>query len=87
MILRFLKSGVDLDEEIQRIKQVAASSELLSSFMKQGGLNAIIPLLQHANTDLAGSVLEALVELTFPDSLLELGDPTEFVNNVVRLIQ
>lgn len=81
--VRFLKSEVDLDEEIQRIHQIAASPQLISLFIQLNGLNFLIPLLQHANTDLAGEVINVLAEFTSPESILELDDPIKFANIVV----
>lgn len=69
---------MDLDEEIQRLKQIAASQELLSLFVKHNGLSTLVPLLQHANTDLAGGVVDVLAELTSPESILDLEDPLSF---------
>lgn len=80
---KFLKSEVDLDEEIQRIHQIAASPQLISLFIQLNGLNFLIPLLQHANTDLAGEVINVLAEFTSPESILELDDPIKFANIVI----
>ena len=61
---KFLKSEVDLDEEVKKVQQLAAAPELYGQFVNEGGVKLLSGLLNHTNTDIASGVLGTLSELT-----------------------
>eukprot|EP00920_Eleutheroschizon_duboscqi_P024836 GHVT01061552.1.p1 GENE.GHVT01061552.1~~GHVT01061552.1.p1 ORF type:complete len:570 (-),score=158.31 GHVT01061552.1:618-2327(-) len=80
---KFVKSEVDLDEEIGKLKQLAASPELLDEFREHGGLAALAGLLVHANSDIALDVVDCIAEITEADTLLETEDPEAFIESLL----
>lgn len=80
---RFLKSELDLDEEVTRMKGVAVTGDLLAAFLNEGGFALLIPLLIHSNSDVAGTVASTLTELTSPDIVMEMGQDQAFIEAIV----
>jgi len=76
---KFLKSEVDLDEEVKKFTQVATHPELYGSLVTLGSLPVMVGLLNHANTDIAVDVFEVLMELTDPEVMENVEQPEEFV--------
>eukprot|EP00386_Alphamonas_edax_P011087 GDKI01035335.1.p1 GENE.GDKI01035335.1~~GDKI01035335.1.p1 ORF type:complete len:534 (-),score=175.30 GDKI01035335.1:23-1624(-) len=77
---KFLKSEVDLDEELKRWSQLAASPELYGEFVECGGVQLLVNVLTHANTDIAVDVLDVLNELTDAEAVGETENPQAFVD-------
>eukprot|EP00928_Gymnodinium_smaydae_P024700 TRINITY_DN19914_c0_g6_i1.p1 TRINITY_DN19914_c0_g6~~TRINITY_DN19914_c0_g6_i1.p1 ORF type:complete len:710 (-),score=216.59 TRINITY_DN19914_c0_g6_i1:72-2093(-) len=75
---KFLKSEVDLDEEVKRFTILGAHPELYPCFLKLGALPDLVGLLNHVNTDIAVDVFEVLSELTDPDVIGEVEEPETF---------
>mmetsp|Transcript_105720 Transcript_105720/g.340991 ORF Transcript_105720/g.340991 Transcript_105720/m.340991 type:complete len:687 (+) Transcript_105720:79-2139(+) len=76
---RFLKSEVDLDEEVKKFSVLATHPEFYSEFIRLGALPLLVGLLNHVNTDIAVEVFEVLSELTDPDVVAEVPEPEAFV--------
>ncbi|CAK9077141.1 Beta-catenin-like protein 1 (Nuclear-associated protein) (NAP) [Durusdinium trenchii] len=66
---KFLKSEVDLDEEIKKFTLVATHPELYGSLLKLETLPLLVGMLNHVNTDIAVDIFEVLSELTDPEVL------------------
>ncbi|KAF8817922.1 putative beta-catenin family protein 1, partial [Cardiosporidium cionae] len=89
----WIKSEVDLDEEIKKIKQIATLPELYGEFINLGGMQMLLGLLNHINTggfrfkaivcihcieNIAVEVIDALSEITDPDTVAEVENPDGF---------
>lgn len=83
VISRWIKSEVDLDEEVKRWTQVAASPSLFPLLFESGAFDLLTSLLSHANTDLAIDAMEVFSELTEADSVMEAPDPQAVVDQLV----
>jgi hypothetical protein len=81
---RFMKSEVDLEEDVTRLRNLCASSDLINAFISTEGFSLLVPLLGHANVDLAGTVASVIVDLTSPD--VEVEDESTILNALVWLI-
>eukprot|EP00913_Durusdinium_trenchii_P027225 g25543.t1 len=79
---KFLKSEVDLDEEIKKFTLVATHPELYGSLLKLETLPLLVGMLNHVNTDIAVDIFEVLSELTDPEVLSEVDEPEVFVKAV-----
>jgi beta-catenin-like protein 1 len=79
---RFMDSEVELDEEINRLSQVAASPELYPKLVELGAVGSLVSLLGHENTDLVADVISVLRELTDPE--LTLDEAPEALRALVR---
>ncbi|OEH80581.1 beta-catenin family protein [Cyclospora cayetanensis] len=82
-VLGWIKSEVDLDEEVKRWTQVAADPSLFPLLFESGAFEVLTSLLSHANTDLAVDVVEVFSELTEADSVMEAPDPQAVVDQLV----
>lgn len=80
---RWIKSEVDLDEEVKRWTQIAASPSLFPHLFESGAFALLVSLLTHANSDLAIDVVEVFSELTEADSVMEAPDPQATVQQLV----
>lgn len=80
---KWVKSEVDLDEEVRKLSQLAAIPEAYTDFARLGGLKLLVDLLNHANTDIAVEVLNVLGEITDPETVREVEDPEKFLDTVV----
>lgn len=80
---KWIKSEVDLDEEVKRWTQVAASPSLFPLLFETGAFDILTSLLSHANTDLAIDAMEVFSELTEADSVMEAPDPQAVVDQLV----
>merc|ERR1719401_2406802 len=75
----YLKSEVDLDEEVKKFTILATHPDLYGNLAEMDGVHLIVGLLNHANTDIAVDVFEVLSELTDPDVIAEVPNPDDFV--------
>ncbi|CDJ38056.1 nuclear associated protein, putative [Eimeria tenella] len=80
---KWIKSEVDLDEELKRWSQVAASPSLFPQMFENGVFDLLVSLLSHANTDLAVDTAEVLTELTEADTVMEAPDPEGVVGQLM----
>ncbi|CAJ1456193.1 unnamed protein product [Effrenium voratum] len=76
---KFLKSEVDLDEEIKKFTLVATHPELYGALLRLETLPLLVGMLNHVNTDIAVDVFEVLSELTDPEVLGEAEEAEAFV--------
>eukprot|EP00929_Paragymnodinium_shiwhaense_P118708 TRINITY_DN90629_c0_g1_i1.p1 TRINITY_DN90629_c0_g1~~TRINITY_DN90629_c0_g1_i1.p1 ORF type:complete len:667 (-),score=192.20 TRINITY_DN90629_c0_g1_i1:42-1952(-) len=76
---KFMKSEVDLDEEVKKFSLLAAHPELYAELVKLGAIPALVGLLNHVNTDIAVDVFEVLSELTDTDAIADVEEPEAFV--------
>lgn len=76
---KFLKSEVDLDEEVKKFTLLAAHPALYKELLQLDGLPLIIGLLNHSNTDIAVDVFEVLSELTDPEAIAEIEGNEAFI--------
>ncbi|CEM21159.1 unnamed protein product [Vitrella brassicaformis CCMP3155] len=80
---KFLKSEVDLDEEVKKLEQLSSMPELYPEFIQLGGAPMLVGLLSHANTDIAVEVMNVLNELTDPDTVLDASEPQAFIDALI----
>eukprot|EP00371_Babesia_bovis_P003019 XP_001611666.1 hypothetical protein [Babesia bovis T2Bo] len=69
---RWVKSEVDLDEQIHKFSDIGAQPELFPLFEELGGLRLLRDALIHPNIDIAISTLKVLSELIDVESLVRL---------------
>eukprot|EP00921_Rhytidocystis_pertsovi_P007832 GHVQ01012987.1.p1 GENE.GHVQ01012987.1~~GHVQ01012987.1.p1 ORF type:complete len:460 (+),score=51.73 GHVQ01012987.1:487-1866(+) len=81
---KWLKSEVGLDEEVRKFTQMAAFPEIYPEFVKLGGVSMLVGLLNHANSDIAVDVMDVFSEITDPDTLREVTDPEEFIEELLN---
>jgi len=79
---KFLKSEVDLDEDVKKFGLLTTHPELYGELIKLEALPQLVGLLNHVNTDIAVDVFEVLSELTDPDVIAEVEQPEDFVKAV-----
>eukprot|EP00918_Siedleckia_nematoides_P025093 GHVU01054178.1.p1 GENE.GHVU01054178.1~~GHVU01054178.1.p1 ORF type:complete len:414 (+),score=96.15 GHVU01054178.1:145-1386(+) len=80
---RFVRSELDLDEEVKRLSQLAAAPDLLEEFAAQGGLQQLIALLNHANTDIALEVIRVVAEIVDSEVIGETRNPEQLLDTLV----
>lgn len=66
---RFLESELELDEELKRLRVLAAAPELYPALAAAGGVPTLLSLLSHDNVDIACGVVGLLAELTDEDAI------------------
>lgn len=81
---KWIKSEVDLDEEIKRWKQLAAEPGLYPLFIETRGLELLLSLLNHSNQDIQLEVLDVLAEFTDADTLAECENPQDILNKLIE---
>eukprot|EP00923_Selenidium_pygospionis_P031699 GHVN01056090.1.p1 GENE.GHVN01056090.1~~GHVN01056090.1.p1 ORF type:complete len:383 (+),score=74.49 GHVN01056090.1:1693-2841(+) len=79
---KFLKSEVDLDEEVKKFKQLPASPDLIDLFVSGGGFGTLVAQLSHPNVDVAAEVVGVLEEMTDPEVVAETANPQRFVETL-----
>eukprot|EP01068_Selenidium_serpulae_P008542 Selendium_serpulae@DN5008_c0_g1_i1.p2 len=82
---KFLKSEVDLDEEIKKLKQLAATPELIPAFVDYGGLASLLRQITHVNIDIACETISVLEELTDPEVVGDIKDEEDAETFVTQL--
>ena len=83
---RFIQSEADLDDELKGLSMLTEHPELYERFAKteEGGLESLVNLLAHENTDIAIRTVQVLVELTDEDIGVE---PTQWRSLVQQAIK
>jgi len=76
---KFLKSEVDLDEEVKKFSILATHPDLYGEFIESGTLPVLVNMLNHANTDIAMDVFDVLSDLTDPDVVSEVEEPEKLL--------
>jgi len=77
---KYLKSEVDLDEEVKKFTQLATHPELYGELLKLETIPILVGVLNHVNTDIAVDVFEVLSELTDPEVMAEVEKPEDVIN-------
>ncbi|GFE53159.1 beta-catenin family protein, putative [Babesia ovis] len=82
---RWVKSEVDLDEQIQLFRDICAQPELFEPLEELGGLRVLRDTLSHPNIDIAIATLTVLAELIDPESLVNLSGAERFLHALHEL--
>ncbi|GBE59089.1 beta-catenin family protein, putative [Babesia ovata] len=82
---RWVKSEVDLDEQIRLFRDLCAQPELFEPFEELGGLRILRDALSHPNIDIAMATLAVLNELIDPDALVRLPRAEKFLRSLQQL--
>ena len=69
--MKFIESEGELDAEIKSLSILSEHPELYKEFAKVGGVDSLVQLLIHENTDIAINVITILAELTDEDVAAE----------------
>ncbi|KAL2942873.1 Beta-catenin-like protein 1 [Bienertia sinuspersici] len=89
---KFADSEVELHEELQKLKLLAAAPELYPELVNFNTVPSILGLLNHENTDIAVDVVSLLQDLTEEDVLEDNDEPAKVLvdnlveNNVLELL-
>jgi beta-catenin-like protein 1 len=81
---KFMESEIELDEEIKNFKELATQPELYIHFIKLEGLNSLLSLLTHDNSDIWLEVIEVLREMTDPSSVLENKESIILIEELIK---
>ena len=66
---RFLDSELELDEELKRLRVLAAAPDQFHTLVKSDSLKSLLSLLAHENSDISIDVITLLAELTDSSSI------------------
>jgi beta-catenin-like protein 1 len=81
---KFMESELDLDSEVRRLAEIAASPEVYGAFAEHGGPELVVQLVGHENADMVADVLSSLAEITDPDTLVETEDAENIVPALLK---
>ncbi|GIX60778.1 beta-catenin family protein 1, putative [Babesia caballi] len=82
---RWVKSEVDLDEQIGWFRDLSTQPELFRQFEELGGLRMLREALSHPNIDIAIAALTVLTELLDPETLVRLEGAERFLKALKEL--
>ncbi|CAF3329780.1 unnamed protein product [Rotaria socialis] len=68
---KFMDSEIELNDAVQELHAVATQSDLYHVLVNMNGINLLMGLLTHENTDISIAVISLLQELTDVDTLTE----------------
>eukprot|EP00802_Teleaulax_amphioxeia_P005483 Tamp_05487.p1 GENE.Tamp_05487~~Tamp_05487.p1 ORF type:complete len:552 (-),score=176.11 Tamp_05487:184-1839(-) len=68
---KFLDSEIELFEEVNKLLSLATAPELYGEFVRLNGVQKLVTLLDHENTDIGLATVELINELTDPDALMD----------------
>lgn len=68
---KFMDSEVALDEAIQGLQPLAAAPELYGVFIKANGMQSLLSLIPHENTDIGISVINVLHDIFDVENIME----------------
>lgn len=71
--VKFMESEVELDEELKKMRALAAAPEHYPLLISTGTLRSLLGLLSHDNSDIASDVILLLEELTDEDAISGIG--------------
>ncbi|KMT13315.1 hypothetical protein BVRB_4g084580 [Beta vulgaris subsp. vulgaris] len=89
---KFADSEVELHEELEKLKVLAAGPELYPELVSLNTIPSILSLLNHENSDIAIDVVSLLQDLTEEDVLEDNDEPARILvdnlveNNVLELL-
>eukprot|EP01116_Phalansterium_solitarium_P003568 TRINITY_DN14389_c0_g1_i1.p1 TRINITY_DN14389_c0_g1~~TRINITY_DN14389_c0_g1_i1.p1 ORF type:complete len:591 (+),score=197.05 TRINITY_DN14389_c0_g1_i1:45-1775(+) len=81
---KFVESEVDLDDEIKKLSVVATAPELYPELVELGGVQQLVTLLSHDNTDIVAEAVGVLHELTDADTLTEADEALSLVEAFLK---
>jgi len=81
---KFMKHECDLDDEVKKFKDLAASPHLYPRFVESGGVPILVGLMSHINTDITIGVVDVINALTESDTLLEVENSDEFIDALIN---
>ncbi|MDR3547485.1 MAG: beta-catenin-like protein 1 [Candidatus Pacebacteria bacterium] len=76
---KFADSEADLDAELKNVQMITAYPDLLLSFVGYRGVELLMDVLSHENTDICINVINIFSELTEGDVILAHKDNIQFV--------
>ncbi|KAK1933458.1 hypothetical protein X943_003741 [Babesia divergens] len=82
---RWIKSEVDLEEQIRMFRDLSTMPELFESFEEYGGLRILCDALSHPNIDISIATLNVLNELLDPELIVGLQKADHFLKAVHSL--
>ncbi|CAP33299.1 Protein CBG14894 [Caenorhabditis briggsae] len=74
---KFMESEIELDKAIQEMHSLASQPDLYETFVEVNGVEVLLQLLGHENTDIVCATLSLLRELTDDDVINEGEDGAE----------
>ncbi|CAO4360535.1 unnamed protein product [Caenorhabditis nigoni] len=74
---KFMESEIELDKAIQEMHSLASQPDLYGTFVEVNGVEVLLQLLGHENTDIVCATLSLLRELTDDDVINEGEDGAE----------
>ena len=80
---KFVESEADLNTELKNIQMITAYPRLLLNFLSQRGVDLLMDILGHENTDIVIGVVGILKELTEGDLILPIKDNMEFIDYLI----
>lgn len=81
---KFMESEIELDKAIQEMHSLASQPDLYGSFVEVNGVEILLQLLGHENTDIVCATLSLLRELTDDDVMNEGEDgAAELIESLV----
>eukprot|EP01080_Neovahlkampfia_damariscottae_P004797 gene4797-8383_t len=81
---KFMESEIELDEEIKKFQVLATQPDLYKHFIKYEGLNSLLSLLTHENSDIWLEVIEVLREMTDPTTILENEESIILIDELMK---
>ncbi len=82
---KFMESEVNLDEQIKNLGIVAANPKLFSEFVRLNGIDSLLGLISHENSDIVADVISLISEFTDPENFTEAEDSISLFNTLVCL--
>ena len=74
-----MESEIELNDAVQELHVLATQSDLYHTFVNLNGVQLLLGLLTHENTDISIAVISLLQELTDVDTLTESAEQAAFL--------
>ena len=81
---KFMESEIELSEEIDRLKVIAAAPEMYPVMVSLGAVATILGLLTHENTDVSIAAIGLINDLTDADTLTEAEEAMTLVESMLE---
>jgi beta-catenin-like protein 1 len=81
---KFMDSEIELDEQLKKLRLIAASPHLYPEVVKMNSVGSILGLISHENTDISIESISLINELTDPEVLLETEEAICLVDSLVE---
>lgn len=82
---RWIKSEVDLEEQIRLFQDLPTKPELYEVFEEHGGLRVLCDALLHPNIDIAMTTLTVLNDLLDPETIVGMNNAKRFLSTLRTL--